>query len=674
MVQQTWQRIFPRLKRWLRADVIGMVLVGGVVVLGAAGARFSEDLPRLEREMQTQFLLWRGLVRPPTGVVILAIDDSSLRQGEFYDPVNRPFLEPFRYTPWRRVVYAQVLEKLFEAGARAVAVDVLFVTDSVHNTPTYNDDAPLQRVIDRYGDRLILAANYSTSATPEGAVINQLETPQAVFRLKPSSVALVNFNPDADGNIHRFGTDVGLELGDDKPLTFAEATLRAARIPFAPPRGDTIFYYGPADTWQVHQQQIPFFYVVDPQNWRSDLLRNGEFFKDKIVLIGATAASLQDIQSSAFGRMPGVEIHANAIATLLEDRSLRQPLSDRNATAALIVVLGLGNALVLFWLKRPVRQFLWALTLALLWFAAAYGSFTSQSLILPVVLPTFTLGLSGLTLLITGTVVSQLDKILLRRTLERYLAAPIVQEILKQPDDFKALLEGRTIKAAVLFSDIRGFTTLSSRLPPKLLLSQLNTYLGEMVAAILAHNGTLDKFIGDAVMAEFGSPVSRGDREDAMDAILAALGMRQVLAQLRQQWQAEGKIPFSNGIGINYGEVTVGNIGSPQRLEYAVIGDTVNVASRVEGMTKELGTDIVITEALYQLVADAVEVIDYGEQTLKGRAGAVRLYGLVGLKGSDRAAYDHVVEDMQRTMKTIEFLKGSKAPGGLSIAPKRDGS
>ncbi len=449
-------RIIPHtirsaIARLSRVDAIGFMLVGGAIATGTLLVGFSGDLPRWEREMQSQFLLWRGMVAPPPEIVILSIDDSSLHQGEFYDSQKRPFLEPFRYTPWRRVAYAQVIERLLQAGAKAVAVDVLFVTPSVHNTERYNDDASLQRVLDTYGDRIVLAANYTTSATPEGAVIHQLETPSAVFRLHPKSAALINFIPDPDGKIHRFGTNVGLELGDRKPLTFAEATLKAANIPYNAPKGDTIFFHGAAGTWQRNQQEIPFFYVVDPDNWRSDLLREGAFFKDKIVLIGATASSLQDIQNSAFGRMPGVEVHANAIATLMGNRSLVALFPEARSQAVLVAALGLIQALLLYRLKRPVRQFVLASLLAALWFAACYVSYAHFGTILPISAPALTLALSGLVLLVTGTVSTQVDRLLLRRTLERYVAAPIVREILKQPDDFRALLEGRTIRAAVLF-------------------------------------------------------------------------------------------------------------------------------------------------------------------------------------------------------------------------------
>jgi adenylate cyclase len=639
--------------------VIGYAMIVAIATLSAiaTGSEINQ-VQNLERQTQSAFFKWRGSIAPPKDIVILAIDDLSLRQGEFYDPKKRPFLEPFRTTTWKRVVYAQVLEKLVKAGAKVVAFDILFVTPGDHGAA---DDNKFQTAIAKYGERAVFAASYEFTQIGEANIL-QLASPEGIFQLKPNTLGLINFQSEVTDNIHRLGLQPPADSGLPILPTFAAATLNVAKISYPKPKGDGIYFFGGSDTWANSQQQIPFYYVVDPDNWNSEQLQGGKFFKDKIVLIGATAASKQDIQNSAMGRMAGIEIHANAIATLMQGKSMADLIANPIQQGVFIFLLvGVsGGILCLF--KRPTTQILTAFGIAIAWVGLGYVGFIYTSTILPVAVPAIAIGLNGIALLITGSIAAQVDKLLLRRTLERYVAAPIVEEIVNQPDNFRDLLEGRTIKAAVLFSDIRGFTTLSSRLPAKLLIQQLNTYLGGMVDAILEYQGTIDKFIGDAIMAEFGSPVSRGEKADAMNAIHAALNMRSVLIELRKVWQSENKIPFSNGIGINYGEVTVGNIGSARRLEYAVIGDTVNVASRVEGMTKDLGTDIVITGALYKIVRDEIEVVDFGEHALKGRVGNVRLYGVIGLIGCDRNIYEQVQNDLKRHTAVIDILKKGQLP------------
>jgi adenylate cyclase len=556
------------------------------------------------------------------------------------------------------VVYAQVLEKLVKAGAKVVAFDILFVTPGDHGAV---DDDKFQKAITKYGDRAVFAASYETTLLGD-ANIMQLASPDSIFKIKPNTLGLINFQPEVTTNIHRSGVQPPTDSGLPIIPTFAESVLNVAKITYPQAKGDGIYFFGGADTWTNAQQQVPFYYVIDPENWNSEQLQGGKFFKDKIVLIGATAASKQDIQNSAMGRMAGIEIHANAIATLMQNKSMGELIPTPLLQGGFVLLLVGISGILLCFIKSPYIQILTACGIANAWFGIGYISFIYGSTILPIAIPAIAIGLNGVALLTTGSIASQIDKLLLRRTLERYVAAPIVEEIVNQPEGFRDLLEGRTIKAAVLFSDIRGFTTLSSRLPAKLLIQQLNTYLGGMVDAILEYQGTIDKFIGDAIMAEFGSPVSRGEKADAMNAVNAALNMRSALMELRQVWQSENKIPFSNGIGINYGEVTVGNIGSARRLEYAVIGDAVNVASRVESMTKDLGTDIVITGALYEIVKDEIDVVDFGEHALKGRVGNVRLYGVIGLKGCDRQVYEQVQKDLKRHTAVIEVLKGGQLP------------
>ncbi|MDY7013583.1 MAG: adenylate/guanylate cyclase domain-containing protein, partial [Cyanobacteriota bacterium] len=347
-------------------------------------------------------------------------------------------------------------------------------------------------------------------------------------------------------------------------------------------------------------------------------------------------------------QMPGVEIHANAIATLLNQNAIALVFPQPEGRGLFVLAFVGAVAIGLRFVQKPMRKMLWGLGLGLVWLGATYATFTLAQGVLPAMVPAALIALVGFSDFAIGAVKDHFDKSRLRQTLGRYVAEPVVQEILKQPDDFYSMLQGRRIELAILFSDIRGFTTLSLKMPPEELMAQLNLYFHAMVEAIVSSGGTLDKFIGDAVMAEFGFPVSQSAKQDALNAVCAALAMRRELAELRKHWRIEGRNLFFNGIGINYGEAIAGDIGSWRRREYAVLGDAVNVASRVEGLTKNFATDILITDSLYQLVKDEVEVIDLGEHPLKGRKDSlVRLYSLIGLKGEDTHLYHQVKEELR---------------------------
>jgi adenylate cyclase len=284
-----------------------------------------------------------------------------------------------------------------------------------------------------------------------------------------------------------------------------------------------------------------------------------------------------------------------------------------------------------------------------LWGATAYLLMMGPlGQLIPLAIPVACLGMGGVAYIATGAIGDRLEEQRLRRTLERYVSPAVAKEILGQPEDFTSLGVGQQMQAAVLFSDIRGFSRLSYQLGAEQTVRMLNTYLGEMVTAILAERGTIDKFIGDAVMAEFGAPISQGAKQDALSAVRAGLGMRAALATLRQRLQTEGLPPLFSGIGISYGDLVVGNVGSPQRLEYTAIGDTVNVASRIEGLTKAVGTDLLITRPLYDLVQDEITAVDHGLHFVAGREKeAVQVYGVIGLRGESDALYQQVQHDLQ---------------------------
>ncbi|MDX1976233.1 MAG: adenylate/guanylate cyclase domain-containing protein [Pseudanabaenaceae cyanobacterium bins.68] len=584
------------------------------------------------------FLRLRGDRLPPPEIVILAIDGESLEEGE------TTLANQMGSWPWKRSAYGQVIGRVIGAGARVVALDILFGSPSVHGKA---DDQRFQAILDRYGDRVVLAATYENSQNPQ-AQVSQLVSPGASFRLSAKSIGLVNYSFNSLGEVVQLtqSTDYGL-------LSFPRAIARAmGKSPGSSSLlpGSRINYVGFPNTWLAQGQQVPFFYVLEPGHWRR--LQQENFFRNKIVLVGATADSLQDFQISPLGRMSGVEVNANAIATLLQDQPIRSALDHDWLEAGLIPGLIWVTMAWSLGFTRPLAQLGLNLAAAAAWLLFTYGWFVGLHLTLPVTLPVLAITLQGLSLEVVGTLAIQRERAALRRTLEQYVAAPIVNEILSQPDSYRQLLQGKKVRAAVLFCDVRQFTHLCSQMPPEQLIQQLNTYLSEMVEAVLAVQGTVDKFIGDEIMAEFGTPISQGAAADALNSVKAALAMRQRLVELRRVWQEQGKPLFFHGIGIDYGAITVGNIGSPKRLEYAAIGDTVNLASRVQGMTKTLGVDILITGAVYELVKDQVEVVCMGEQWIRGRSEPVTLYGLVELQGNSDRLFQEISAQLSAYLNT----------------------
>ncbi len=636
---------------------LGYGLIGLWALTGAIATGINLGTVQwVERQAQVFFFRLRGDVEPPDNIVILAIDPESLARGADYlsNPQRYPNLEPIQAWPWQRTAYAQVIDKLMQAGARSVSVDLVLADPSVYGAA---DDQQLAQVLRRYPGRVTLAANYEAFGTPESGEQAQIILPNPTFQAPPSTYGLINFLQDPDKRVYQLPQNLieqvlhpqGLGFGME---SFAEATLRAAQVPQPTAATGEIFFYGPPTTFP----RVPFWHVLDPVNWQVHL--QNDSFKNKLVLIGPLANDLgNDIIPTPFSEtMPGVELHANAIATLMQDRIIT-PVVPSPPLRGLLVFLGVTGAgyITIKRFKKPVAQLLGALSVTIAWGTISYLSFTYGKLILPTTIPIVAIALGGISSLATGTFSTQLEQRRLRQTLDRYVAAPVVNEILTHhSDDFQQLLKGRRVKAAVMFCDIRSFTTLSLTVEPEDLLEQLNTYLNAMVEVILDQGGTVDKFIGDAIMAEFGSPFSQGEQVDAMNAIRAALGMRQALAGLQDLWKQQGKPVFFNGIGINYGEAIAGDIGSARRREYALIGDAVNIASRVEGATRTCGTDILITEFLYELVKDFVEVACMGDHALKGRgSNLVKLYSLVGLNGEDSALYRQVHEK-------LDALEGAK--------------
>jgi adenylate cyclase len=222
----------------------------------------------------------------------------------------------------------------------------------------------------------------------------------------------------------------------------------------------------------------------------------------------------------------------------------------------------------------------------------------------------------------------------LRNTMGKYMTAAVMEHLLNG----KVSLGGETLKVTILFTDIRSFTTISEKMDAQALVGLLNEYFTDMVGIVMQENGVVDKYIGDAIMAVFGAPVPKPN--DAMNAVRAAVRMRHGLRHLNERLKERGLAPLRTGIGIHTGEVVAGNIGSEARMEYTVIGDAVNLASRLESNTKELGVNILISEDTYQLVKDKVVARQVREITVKGRAQPVMTYEVTGFEGEKNLERD----------------------------------
>jgi adenylate cyclase len=325
----------------------------------------------------------------------------------------------------------------------------------------------------------------------------------------------------------------------------------------------------------------------------------------------SAAAPIRDSSNRVVG-IVGVDAPAIAIRTLR---------NNLRTIALLCLGLGLGvavvgSALVAWQITRPIGALVTATR------AVAQGNLLYHVHIA-----------SGDELGQLGTAFNQMtaglrQRELYKRQFERYVSRQIAEKILSDPE--RAFWQGERRRATILFSDIRGFTSMSEHMPPEEVVRRLNEYLSVMIEIVFEYNGTLDKFIGDSVMAVFGAPVSLGNDEER--AVRAGLAMQEAMKTLNQRWKEAGVPDFRIGIAINTGDVVVGNIGSDQRLEYAAIGDPVNLASRLESLNKKYGTSILISETTYEAVASLIEARQIDTVAVRGRQQPVAIYEVLGLQ------------------------------------------
>ena len=375
-------------------------------------------------------------------------------------------------------------------------------------------------------------------------------------------------------------------------------------------------------------QPLPLYEVFDPKFWHANYARR-RLFQGQ----GRNRRRLR-------AGLPRLRRHA---AGAESPRAKGAPGSDGGGDGApvpahdfapagllLVVAGGLVAWLLIAFVRRPLTALLLLTGLTIAYLAAARIAFDQIGLLLITVPVLAAFLLSGLFSLGYEYAMERIEKLRTRRTLERYVSKNLVKEILDNPGGFYSSLKGVRIPATVLFSDIVGFTSLTENADPEALVRQLNEYLSRMTAAVFENSGTLDKFIGDAVMAVWGNVRSQGEGNDAKLAARAALAMRRELKILNDDWFARGIAPFAIGIGINQGIVVGANIGSQEKADPTVIGDAVNLASRLEGLTRTYAVDIIIGPTATEFVREQFHVRSVARVQVKGKSEPVEISTLIG--------------------------------------------
>ncbi|MHB9155746.1 MAG: CHASE2 domain-containing protein, partial [Endomicrobiales bacterium] len=585
-----------------KMKLTSMLIAGGtclfVLLLWWLGA-----LQGLENKSMDYRFKIRGPVPPSPEVVIVAFDEESFKHlGRW---------------PWPRKLHGEVVERLRRAGASGIIFDMLLPEPDLEHPDS-----------DRYFSRALLRSKSVVLASffqydNEGKPIEFL-LPIKTF-LNNSRTGFTNVVPELDGICRKiplfkeYNTEIvpslalaGLSVSLGKS---PEEILRDKRVGYDEFFEMTINFAGGYESFPYYS----FFKVLKGEV-------PPEKFKDKIVLLGGTASGLFDFKPVPFSpTFPGVEIHANTISNILLNNYLR----PWPVWLTFLLILGFAALPVLVLNRFSPLQAGGAVLLALAgYFAVTYVLFVSRFVYAEFVAPAASLSLSYIGVLFYRFMNEEREKRWIKKTFSHYLSSSVLESILADPGRLR--LGGQRENLSVLFSDIRGFTTISEGLRPEDVVELLNEYLSKMVEVVFMHDGTLDKFIGDAVMVFWGAPIPQADHP--RKAVLCAIDMIEELKKLQEKWKTEGRAVIDIGIGINTGDMVVGNMGSKDKMEYTVIGDNVNLGSRLEGLNKEYKTHIIIADSTYQFVKDIVEARPLGSVKVKGKENCVEIYEVTGRK------------------------------------------
>ena len=573
-----------------------------------------------------RFKALRGPIPATPNIGIVAIDDKSIAElGRF---------------PWSRIQYVRLLEKLSAAKVKVVLFDAFFpeqespIIDKAFSTAIKKSgNVALAMAFDFDRDFNVVGSTRSLPSIEKSAAgighINFLPEDDGVNR---RSKLLIESDGKMFPSLGFVGAMVAMGAKDYSPDSF-DIQLGNQHIPVDANYFMWINYTGPPGSYPRYSFTDIVHDRVDPA-----------LLKDKILFLGSTALGVYDMRVTPFhNNMPGVEVHATVADTIISGRFIRQTGLEALFDIVLIAIMGL----LTFYLTVRVRLYgaipatillsagyVW---LAYLLFLGGHG----VSMIYP--------PLAALTALLTGGsfryLVLERSAREMRSMFSSYLSAKLVARLEKEADAVK--IGGDSKEVTVLFTDIVGFTAFSENHTPRQVVDRLNEYFGEMVRVIEKFDGTVDKFIGDGIMAYWGAPLAQPDHEKL--AIACILDMKKTMETLSAQWKTAGVEPFMIRGGVQSGEVIAGNIGlRGKKMEYTVIGDTVNQAARLEGVAKYYGVDFLVGGDTYHNTCDIYSYREMGKIRVFGKQVPVAIYELLGLQSQ-------LQSDSHRSRLIVQF-------------------